>query len=159
MDDRLSTASPPSPSGDRENWRQDHYKKDSAHNISFHVTSSAFIPDECVRCRPGRYHDTANCPTDDVACEECDLTAADENDRLVSAVQTAFDAAFAKLYAQHDQPVAHHGEDPFTRRGTSLRQLKQAAGGAGEVQHFHMLHFDSATTVENDTMKHDTVER
>ncbi|KAK3251336.1 hypothetical protein CYMTET_39318 [Cymbomonas tetramitiformis] len=41
----------------------------------------------------------------------------------------------------------------------SLRQLKQAAGGAGEVQHFPMLHFDSATTVEDAAVKlHDTEE-
>ncbi|KAK3247526.1 hypothetical protein CYMTET_42979 [Cymbomonas tetramitiformis] len=40
----------------------------------------------------------------------------------------------------------------------SLRQLKQAAGGAGEVQHFSMLHFDSATTVKNNAVKHNAIE-
>ncbi|KAK3279972.1 hypothetical protein CYMTET_12163 [Cymbomonas tetramitiformis] len=90
---RSSTASPPSPStkagiGDNNTSTN---KKDSAHHISFHVTSSACIPEWEAR--------------------------------------------------------------------NSLRQLKQAAGGAGEEQHFPMLHFDySATTVENDTVKNDTVD-
>ncbi|KAK3244215.1 hypothetical protein CYMTET_46164 [Cymbomonas tetramitiformis] len=66
------------PLNDRGNWRQDHYKRDSAHNI----------------------HEARN----------------------------------------------------------SLRQLKQAAGGAGDVQHFPMAHFDSATPVENGIVKHDTVD-
>ncbi|KAK3265162.1 hypothetical protein CYMTET_26139 [Cymbomonas tetramitiformis] len=39
----------------------------------------------------------------------------------------------------------------------SLRQLKQAAGGAGDAQHFPMMHFDSAATVENDAVKGDNV--
>ncbi|KAK3287626.1 hypothetical protein CYMTET_4870 [Cymbomonas tetramitiformis] len=99
------------------NWRQDTYKKNAAHNISFHVASSAFIP-ECARCPPGHYHDTANCPTDDMACAECDLVTADENGEIVSAFQTAFDAqddaAFAQLCGQHDQPVVRHDEEPFT---------------------------------------------
>ncbi|KAK3238320.1 hypothetical protein CYMTET_51658 [Cymbomonas tetramitiformis] len=99
------------------NWSQNHYKKNSAHNISFHVASSAFVP-ECARCPPGHFHDTANCPTDDMACAECDLVAADENDEIVSAFQTAFDAqddaTFARLCGQHDQPVVRHDEEPFT---------------------------------------------
>ncbi|KAK3266131.1 hypothetical protein CYMTET_25234 [Cymbomonas tetramitiformis] len=99
------------------NWRQDHYKKNSAHNISFHVASSAFVP-ECARCPPGHFHDTANCPTDDMACAECDLVTADENDELVSAFQTAFDAqddaTFAQLCGRHDHPVVRHDEEPFT---------------------------------------------
>ncbi|KAK3242874.1 hypothetical protein CYMTET_47450 [Cymbomonas tetramitiformis] len=99
------------------NWRQDHYKKNSAHNISFHVASSAFVP-ECARCPPGHFHDTANCPMDDMACAECDLVTADENDEIVSAFQTAFDAqddaTFARLCGQHDQPVVRHDEEPFT---------------------------------------------
>ncbi|KAK3248627.1 hypothetical protein CYMTET_41918 [Cymbomonas tetramitiformis] len=40
----------------------------------------------------------------------------------------------------------------------SLRQLKQAAGGAGDVQHFPMLHFDSAPTVEYDAVTHATID-
>ncbi|KAK3235780.1 hypothetical protein CYMTET_54044 [Cymbomonas tetramitiformis] len=99
------------------NWSQNHYKKNSAHNISFHVASSAFVP-ECARCPPGHFHDTANCPTDDMACAECDLVTADENDEIVSAFQTAFDAqddaTFARLCGQHDQPVVRHDEEPFT---------------------------------------------
>ncbi|KAK3264075.1 hypothetical protein CYMTET_27163 [Cymbomonas tetramitiformis] len=94
------------PLHDRGIWRQEHYKKDSAHSISFHVASNAVVP-EFARCPPGHYHATANCPTDDMACEE--------------------------------------------------RQFKQAVGGAREVQHFPMLHFDSATTVEDDAVKHDAV--
>ncbi|KAK3235093.1 hypothetical protein CYMTET_54684 [Cymbomonas tetramitiformis] len=99
------------------NWRQDTDKKNAAHNISFHVASSAFIP-ECARCPPGHYHDSANCPTDDMACAECDLVTADEIDEIVSAFQTAFDAqddaTFAQLCGQHDQPVVRHDEEPFT---------------------------------------------
>ncbi|KAK3268456.1 hypothetical protein CYMTET_23046 [Cymbomonas tetramitiformis] len=99
------------------NWSQNHYKKNSAHNISFHVASSAFVP-ECARCPPGHFHDTANCPTDDMACAECDLVTADENDEIVSAFKTAFDAqedaTFARLCGQHDQPVVRHDEEPFT---------------------------------------------
>ncbi|KAK3237718.1 hypothetical protein CYMTET_52225 [Cymbomonas tetramitiformis] len=156
------------PLNDSGNWRQQHYKKESAHNISFHVASSAFIP-EYARCPPGYYHDSANCPTDDMACEECDLTAADESDEIVSAFQTvAFDAeddaVFARLCIRHEQPVVSHDEEPFTfaadinigllaqyaglcadsaaphselavrvqEARNSLRQLKRAAGGAGE---------------------------
>ncbi|KAK3246963.1 hypothetical protein CYMTET_43529 [Cymbomonas tetramitiformis] len=102
------------------NWRQDHYKKNSAQNISFHVASSAFVP-ECARCPPGHFHDTANCPKDDMACAECDLVTADENDEIVSAFQTAFDAqddaTFAQLCGRHDHPVVRHDEKPFTFAG------------------------------------------
>ncbi|KAK3276859.1 hypothetical protein CYMTET_15103 [Cymbomonas tetramitiformis] len=108
------------PLNDRGNWGQQYYTKDNAHHVSFNVVSNAFIP-ECARYPPGHYHDTANCPTDDMTCEECDLTAADENDMIVSAFQTAFDneddADFARRCAQHEQPVVRHDEEPFTRRG------------------------------------------
>ncbi|KAK3273157.1 hypothetical protein CYMTET_18588 [Cymbomonas tetramitiformis] len=175
--------------------RQQYYKKESAHNISFHVASFAFIP-ECARWPPGHYHDTANCPTDDKACAECDLTAADESDEIVSAFQTAFDveddAAFSRsfvfdmnnplfvtikspsrslatsinigLWAQYaglraDFAAPHSALAVRVQEArNSLRQLKQAAGGAGEVHHFPMVHFDSATTVEDDTVKHDAVD-
>ncbi|KAK3282236.1 hypothetical protein CYMTET_10021 [Cymbomonas tetramitiformis] len=77
------------------------------HSVSFHVLSKAFVP-ECVRCPPGFWHDSANCPTADVKCDECVIEQADDADGLVSAFQTAFDTeddtAFARLCAQHDHP-------------------------------------------------------
>ncbi|KAK3241956.1 hypothetical protein CYMTET_48326 [Cymbomonas tetramitiformis] len=91
-----------------------------------------------------------------MACEECDLTAADESDKIVSAFKTAFDAeddaAYAKLCARHhEQPVVRHDEEPFTFADDINIGLRAQTS-------VPMLHFDSATTVENDTLKHDTVD-
>ncbi|KAK3278133.1 hypothetical protein CYMTET_13908 [Cymbomonas tetramitiformis] len=68
--------------------------------------------------KPGFWHDSANCPTADIECDECVIEQADDADGLVSAFQTAFDAeddtAFARLCAQHDHPLVRQDEEPFT---------------------------------------------
>ncbi|KAK3249068.1 hypothetical protein CYMTET_41500 [Cymbomonas tetramitiformis] len=87
------------------------------HAVSFHVVSKAFVP-ECMRCPPGYWHDSANCPTADIECETCVIEQADDADGLVSAFQAAFDseddASFARLCAQHDHPLVRQDEEPFT---------------------------------------------
>ncbi|KAK3272144.1 hypothetical protein CYMTET_19544 [Cymbomonas tetramitiformis] len=103
------------PQGDR---RRDNDKKNfGMHSVSFHVLSKAFVP-ECVRCPPGFWHDSANCPTADIECDECVIEQADDADGLVSAFQTAFDTeddtAFARLCAQHEHPLVRQDEEPFT---------------------------------------------
>ncbi|KAK3238998.1 hypothetical protein CYMTET_51037 [Cymbomonas tetramitiformis] len=104
------------------NWSQDHRRRDGnkqfgMHAVSFHVISKAFVP-ECVRCPPGFWHDSANCPTADIECDECVIEQADDADGLVSAFQTAFDTeddtAFARLCAQHEHPLVRQDEEPFT---------------------------------------------
>ncbi|KAK3267842.1 hypothetical protein CYMTET_23627 [Cymbomonas tetramitiformis] len=103
----------------------------------------------------------------------------DEHDRnvlwtsLVTSLQTAFeqkDSANDDLFDLADATKEYAGlrADSAAPRSAlavrvqeawdSLRQLKQAAGGAEDVHHFPMLHFDSATTVEDATVKHDTVD-
>ncbi|KAK3238176.1 hypothetical protein CYMTET_51797 [Cymbomonas tetramitiformis] len=96
--------------GDKKNY--------GMHSVSFHVLSKlAFVP-ECVRCPPGFWHDSANCPTADIECDKCVVEQADDADGLVSAFQTAFDTeddtAFARLCAQHDHPLVRQDEEPFT---------------------------------------------
>ncbi|KAK3249858.1 hypothetical protein CYMTET_40734 [Cymbomonas tetramitiformis] len=151
-----------SPLAEGGNWSQGHARgKQGAHRISFHACSRAFVP-QCARCPPGHWHDSANCPTADTECVECDIEDADEADEPGSAFQTAFDAeddlTFARLCARHDQPLdctislTQRNDIPhllhmYRRRVTvcsSLRRLVVVVGG-GE-QHFPMVHFGSAAT-------------
>ncbi|KAK3284353.1 hypothetical protein CYMTET_7999 [Cymbomonas tetramitiformis] len=114
-------AASPLPKGG--NWQQGDRRRNNdkkaygMHSVSFHVLSKAFVP-ECVRCPPGFWHDSANCPTADIKCDECVIEQADDADGLVSAFQTAFDTeddtAFARLCAQHDHPLVRQDEEPFT---------------------------------------------
>ncbi|KAK3243139.1 hypothetical protein CYMTET_47196 [Cymbomonas tetramitiformis] len=97
-------------------WSQRRYPKPSAHRISFHSLSSAFIQ-ECPLC-PGHFHDSARCPEVGGACGSDAAATALELDDVVSAFQTAFDyeddSAFAELCSLHDAPVVRSGEEPFT---------------------------------------------
>ncbi|KAK3234963.1 hypothetical protein CYMTET_54813 [Cymbomonas tetramitiformis] len=103
------------------NWSQQHGRRGEKHfgmhAVSFHFVSKAFVP-ECVRCPPGFWHDSANCPTADIECDECVLEQADGADGLVSDFQTPFDAeddtSFAQLCARHDHPFVRQDEEPFT---------------------------------------------
>ncbi|KAK3251890.1 hypothetical protein CYMTET_38786 [Cymbomonas tetramitiformis] len=104
------------------NWQQHYGRRDNEnkhfgmHAVSFHVVSKAFVP-ECVRCPPGYWHDSANCPTADIECQTCVIEQADDADGVVSAFQTALDseddASFARLCAQHDHPLVRQDVEPF----------------------------------------------
>ncbi|KAK3253754.1 hypothetical protein CYMTET_32017 [Cymbomonas tetramitiformis] len=103
------------------NWPQPHGRRHDdnkhfgIHSVSFHVVSKAFVP-ACVRCPPGSWHDSANCPTADIECDTCVIEQADDADGFVSAFQAAFDseddASFAQLCARHDHPLVRRDEEP-----------------------------------------------
>ncbi|KAK3282943.1 hypothetical protein CYMTET_9350 [Cymbomonas tetramitiformis] len=94
------------------------------------------------RCPPRHWHDSANCPTVDIECGECEIRDADDSGVLVSAFQTAFgeedDDAFALVFA-------------LDMISLWCVVLKQAAGGTDG--RFHMVHslYRSRTTAEVET--------
>ncbi|KAK3258188.1 hypothetical protein CYMTET_32757 [Cymbomonas tetramitiformis] len=121
--DSASTALPPRPSPRVEIGRKSMADETTTASTSG-CTPSPSTPSprpsflSRVRCPPGYWHDTANCPTADIECEPCVIEQADDADGLVSAFQVAFDsedaASFARLCARHDHPLVRQDEDPFT---------------------------------------------
>ncbi|KAK3248434.1 hypothetical protein CYMTET_42100 [Cymbomonas tetramitiformis] len=85
-----------------------------------------------------------------MACEECDMDAADKNYEIVSAFQIAFDSgddtAFARLCAQSRGA----GFPPSAQAGCRWCWRRTALSDATPRL--------SAATVEGDAVKHDTVE-